>query len=57
MSPSGYPTVAGTKFPTMDAAAQILKANQWDINSLMGDWVDRGPWTVVPFTLLAPAEQ
>jgi len=39
-----FPTVAGTKFPTMDAANQILKANNWDINSLMGDWVDRGPW-------------
>lgn len=40
-----YPTVAGTNFPTMQAAQQILQSNNWDINSLMGDWVDRGPWT------------
>jgi len=39
-----FPTVAGTNFPTMQAASQILQQNNWDINSLMGDWVDRGPW-------------
>jgi hypothetical protein len=32
-------------FPTMDQAQQILQQNNWDINSLMAGWVDRGPWT------------
>lgn len=34
----------GSRFPTMDEAAQRLQQSGWDINSLMGDWVDRGPW-------------
>lgn len=35
---------AGSRFPTMEQAAGILQSSNWDINSLMGDWVDRGPW-------------